>query len=221
MTVSKFKSPRGLKLTIFAPLAFLALGACASPFRADVQRFEALPPAQGQSFAVVASDPELSGGLEFTQYAALVEQRMTDLGYQRSDDPAAAQLIVSMDYDVDKGREKVVADYNPFFATGSYGRRGFYGRHRYRYGFHDPFLFGGQGFSGYGGVRSFTVFTTELDMKIDRKVDGERLFEGKAEAKSRSKNLTYLVPNLVEAMFTDFPGNSGERVRISVAPEKE
>ncbi len=228
MTVSKFTGPKNLKLTIFAPLAVLALGACASPFRADVQRFEALPPAQGQSFAVVASDPELSGGIEFSQYAALVEQRMADLGYQRSDDPAAAQLIVSMDYDVDTGREKVVADYDPFFATGFYGRRGgfygrnrFYGRHRYRYGFHDPFLFGGHGFSGYGGVRSFTVFTTELDLKIDRQADGERLFEGKAEARSRSKNLTYLVPNLVEAMFTDFPGNSGERVRISVAPEKK
>ena len=33
--------------------------------------------------------------------------------------------------------------------------------------------------------------------------------------------LGYLVPNLVEAMFTDFPGNSGETVRISVAPEKK
>lgn len=222
MTASRFKNSKHIKLTIFAPIAFLALGACASPFRADVQRFDALPPAQGQSFAVVASDPELSGGLEFAQYSALVEQRMADLGYQRSDDPAAAQLIVSMDYDVDTGREKVVSDNSPFFATEFHGRRsGFYGRHRYRYGFHDPFLFGGHGFSGYGGVRSFTVFTTALDMKIDRQADGERLFEGKAEALSRSKNLTYLVPNLVEAMFTDFPGNSGERIRISVAPEKK
>ena len=36
---------------------------------------------------------------------------------------------------------------------------------------------------------------------------------------SRSDDLTYLVPNLVEAIFTGFPGNSGETVRISVAPE--
>ncbi|QJB69440.1 DUF4136 domain-containing protein [Parasphingorhabdus halotolerans] len=223
---SKTISRRGLMA--LAPFSLLALSACATPFRADVQRFVALPETTGQSFAVVASDPELKGGLEFAQYAGLVEQRMIELGYQRSDDPAAAQLIVSMDYDVDKGREKVVADYDPFYSNigfGSYygrgfGRRGFYGSHRYRYGFHDPFLFGGYGFSGYGGARSFTVFTTELDMKIDRAVDGERLFEGKAEAMSRSKNLTYLVPNLVEAMFTGFPGNSGEKVRISVAPEK-
>lgn len=206
-------------LTLVAPLALLTLAACATPFRADVQRFVALPNTTGQSFAVVAADPELAGGLEFGQYAALVEQRMLDLGYRRSDDPAAAELIVSMDYDIDKGRDKIVSDYDPFYPSSRFG--GYYGRHRYLYGFNDPFLYGGYGFAGYGGVRSFTVYTSELELKIDRAVDGERLFEGKAEALSRSKNLTYLVPNLVEAMFTDFPGNSGERVRISVAPEKE
>jgi len=39
-------------------------------------------------------------------------------------------------------------------------------------------------------------------------------------AVSTSNKLQYLVPNLVEAMFTGFPGNSGETVRISIAPEK-
>ena len=57
-------------------------------------------------------------------------------------------------------------------------------------------------------------------MKIDRRADGKRLFEGKAEASSNSNRLGYLVPNLVEAMFTNFPGNNGETVRIKVAPEK-
>ena len=56
--------------------------------------------------------------------------------------------------------------------------------------------------------------------KIDRAATGERLFEGQAQAISTSNRLQYLVPNLVEAMFTDFPGNSGETLRISIAPEK-
>ena len=43
----------------------------------------------------------------------------------------------------------------------------------------------------------------------------------KAQALSTSNRLPHLVPNLVEAMFTDFPGNSGETVRISIAPEKK
>jgi len=47
------------------------------------------------------------------------------------------------------------------------------------------------------------------------------VFEGHAEARSRTDELPVLVPNLIEAMFTGFPGNSGERVRITVAPERE
>ena len=82
------------------------------------------------------------------------------------------------------------------------------------YGFHDPW-FGGS------DVRSYTVYTSGIDLKIDRAADGERLFEGEAQAVSTSNRLQYLVPNLVEAMFTDFPGNSGETVRISVKPEGE
>ena len=57
-------------------------------------------------------------------------------------------------------------------------------------------------------------------MKIDNTATGQRLFEGKAQAVSTSDRLQYLVPNLVEAMFTDFPGNSGETLRISIKPEE-
>ena len=51
-----------------------------------------------------------------------------------------------------------------------------------------------------------------------RAADGQRLFEGRAEAMSQTNDLGTLVPNLVQAMFTNFPGNSGEKVRITVAP---
>jgi hypothetical protein len=38
---------------------------------------------------------------------------------------------------------------------------------------------------------------------------------------STSNRLPYLVPNLVEAMFTDFPGSSsGETLRITIKPEE-
>jgi hypothetical protein len=77
------------------------------------------------------------------------------------------------------------------------------------FGFNDPF-FGGP------DVRSYTIFTSGVDVKIDRRVDGQRLFEGKAEAVSRSNRLPSLVPNLVDALFTGFPGNSGETVRITI-----
>lgn len=225
-----------------APAALLSLAACATPFQANVQRFQQLPPAQGQTFTVVAADPSNAGGIEFGQYATVVESEMVRQGYRQAASPASADLIVSFDYSVDDGREKVVSDYDPFGygGYGGYGRFGggfggygspFYRRGFYRgggyygrgfvYGFNDPFIFGGGGFGGYNSVRSYTVYTGGIDVTIERAGTGERLFEGSAEARSRSNDLTYLVPNLVEAMFTGFPGNSGEQVRISVAPEDQ
>lgn len=210
---------------IAAPaLALLALSGCATPFRADVARFQQLPAPQGQSFAVVADDPRLAGGLEFGQYANLVAGRLTQVGYRQADNPGSADLVVRISYGVDNGREKVQSyggyggyGYGPYgagFGGWGWGRGGFYGR-RYMYGFYDPFLFG----PGYNDVSSYTVYTSQLQMKIDRAADGRRLFEGTAKAQSLSNHLTYLVPNLVEAMFTNFPGQSGETVNVTIAPE--
>ncbi len=223
---------RFLKATLFAaPLALLTLAGCAAtPFRADVSRFQQLPPAQGQSFAIKAADITNDGGIEFGQYASLVSARMAQLGYVPAAAGATADLVVSLDYGVDKGKERRVATqdpfYDPYWGFGGYGygrpvlvrtRRGL----AYVRGYYDPFLFGGfgSGFRRGYDVDSFTVYTSGIDLKIKRAADGQNVFEGKAEAKSRSNKLAYLVPNLVEAMFTNFPGNSGETVRISVAPE--
>jgi hypothetical protein len=220
---NKFKSGK-LKLALI-PLMVAGIAACAQPFNARVQRFASqLPAPQGQTFAVVADDPALSGGLEFAQYARLVEAQMAKLGYTPASSPASANLIVRFDYGVDKGRERVRSTgfvdpfYSPWYGYGRrggyYGRPiGYHGRGAWGYGFYDPWF--------DGGYESYTVYTSGIEVKIDRREGGERLFEGKAEALSTSNRLPYLVPNLVEAIFTDFPGDSGETVRISIAPEKK
>ena len=206
------------------PLLLASLAACATPsFKADVSRFQTqLPAPTGESFYVVADDPALAGGLEFALYADEVEEEMQRLGYAQAASPEAASLLVRFDYGVDNGRERIRSTgfsdpfYDPWYRYSPYrsrlAYRGFYGR-PWGYGFYDPW-FGGS------DIRSYTVYTSGIDLKIDRAATGERLFEGKAEAVSTSDRLQYLVPNLVEAMFTDFPGNSGETVRISIAPEK-
>jgi hypothetical protein len=201
------------------PVALLAgLSACATPFKADVSRFTAPLPAAGQSFAVVPEDPKLAGGLEFATYARTVAAEMQELGYVPAASPETADLLVRFDYRVDGGRERVRTDFNggfgafgPWGPWGGWGGRGF---GAWGFGFNDPF-FGGP------NVRSYTIYTSGVDMKIDRRVDGQRLFEGKAEAVSRSNRLPRLVPNLVDAMFTGFPGNSGETLRITIRDDTE
>lgn len=209
-----------------AGLLMLALAACATPFNANVSRYATqLPAPEGQSFAVVADDPALAGGLEFSQYAGLVSQRMQALGYVPAASADSATMVVRFDYGIDKGRERVRStprySYDPFWGPWygyyGYGRGGYWRPYRsglWGYGWYDPWFDNDR-------YESYTVYTSGISLKIDRKADGVRLFEGKAEAVSTSNRLQYLVPNLVEAMFTNFPGNSGETVRISVAPEKK
>jgi hypothetical protein len=220
-------TPLALLKAAAVTLILAALAACAAPFNANVQRFSSqLPAPQGQTFAIVAEDQALSGGLEFSQYAGLVANKLQSLGYAPASSPATADLIVRFDYGVDKGREKVrrtgYSDpfWQPWYGSsryGYYGRPGYYRpfspRGNWGFGFYDPWF--------DGGYESYTVYISGVSMKIDSRADGKRLFEGRAEAASTSNRLQYLVPNLVEAMFTDFPGNSGETVRISVAPEKK
>ena len=185
-------SIRNRVLTFATPLALLALGACATPFRADVARFQAMPAPQGQSFVVQAADPRNQGGLEFSQYAALVsaaaERAGLSPGGQRAQrQPSSSRSIMAST----TGRRRSsprpgFGGYGGFgggyggcgcgwFGYGGFGYGGF-GRPFY-YGWNDPFLFGG----GYPEVNSYTYYTSFLDMTISRTADGQRLFEGKAQ----------------------------------------
>lgn len=225
-------STRNRFALIAAPL-LLALGACSTPFNANVSRFQAeLPAPAGQTFAVVPEDPRNAGGLEFAQYAGIVSAQLQKVGYVPATNPQAADLVVQFDYGVDKGRDRLrnngFADpfWGPGWGPGWGGRWG----GRWGGGWGPGWGGWGPGWGGWGpgfgggwggGVDVVTVFNSGIEMKIDRRADGRRLFEGKAEASSSSNRLPYLVPKLVEAMFTNFPGSNGETVRISIAPEKK
>jgi hypothetical protein len=220
---SKFRALASIALPL-ALVATLGLSGCAEPFNANVSRFHReLPAPQGQSFAIVAEDPRNAGGLEFGQYASMVADQLRKQGYVAGD-PATSDLVVEFDYGVDKGRDRIsMFGPDPFWGPwrgygygrggfGGYGG-GFYGRHGgWGYGLYDPW---------FNDVDVTTVYTSGVDLKINRRSDGKRVFEGKAQAVSPSNRLSYVVPNLIEALFAGFPGHSGETVRISIAPEKK
>lgn len=215
----------------------LTLSACATGFPAQVSRFQAMPAPQGQTFFVVAADPAQQGGLEFNRYAAQVAQALQAQGYQPASAPGAATMLVRLSYGVDEGRREVSVDpfarswyadpfyrggYDPFY-RGFYGRPyysryGYWGpRSAYYYGWDDPYWY-----SPYGRrTDSYTVYKSFVDLDIRRRADNIQLFDGHAKARSTNDNLGVLVPNLIEAMFTGFPGRSGETVRITVPPAKK
>ncbi len=213
-------------LAFAAPLALLAVGGCAENFNARVARFQRLPVPQGQTFAIVPINPANAGGLEFATYAGLVSQHLAQQGYR----PVAggpADMTVQLGYGVGPGQEKVTTNpgfecgYGGFggwgggFGWGGYGRFGGYG------GWGGPgWRYGWGGGFGCPDVESYTVYASWLTMNITR-ADGAKLFEGRARARSTTDALTVLVPNLIDAMFTGFPGNSGQDIRISITPQQQ
>ncbi len=207
-----------LKLAL-AGLVLTALAGCATNFDANVTRFQAQLPPPGQTFAVVADDPGLQGGIEFGQYSRLVAAQLIKIGYVEAPSPDTASMIVRFAYKVDNGHSYTSPSafygdpfWGPWRGGGFYrGRGGFYGGGAWGYGWYNPW---------FDGFDSYTIYTSEISLKIDDHGTGRRLFEGKAQAASTSNHLPYLVPNLIDAMFTRFPGASGETLRITVAPEK-
>lgn len=225
---------RIMKLAAAAAAAVSAIGlsGCAMGLPTQVSRYQAMPAPQGQSFYVVPANPA-NNGLEFARYASLVAQGMQAQGYAQAASPSLATMLVAIDYGVDQGTQEYQEDpsaYGPF-GYGGYGGGPYYSRYGY-YGPRSPYYYGwGSRYGGYGSPfgygdpfynngRVTTVYKSWLDLNIRRNVDRASLFEGHAKARSSTDNLGTLVPNLVTAMFTGFPGRSGETIRITVPPQR-
>jgi hypothetical protein len=224
-------------------VAALGVSACATGLPAKVTRYSALPAPQGQTFFVVPGEG-VQPGLEFNRYASLVSQQLAARGYRPASSTAAADMLVKVGYTVDDGETEYTVDpfarsryqdpfyrgfYDPFYG-GYYGRPyfsryGYWGaRSPFYWGWDDPFWYSSP-YSGYGRayrepIRSYTVYRSELDLDIVRRADNAPLFDGRAQARSQTDELGTLVPNLIEAMFTNFPGTNGETVKITVPARK-
>jgi hypothetical protein len=197
-------------------LAALGVSACAGSITSTVSRYQAMPAPQGQTFFVVPGEGmAANGGLEFQRYAGLVAQQMQARGYTPAASPQSATMLVQLGYIVDKGQVRYVEDpfyrsrlYDPFYYSPFYYPRFGY-RSRFSYGWNDPFWYG-------GGVDSYVEYHSQVDLHIRAARTNQPLFDGRAQARSETNRLDVVIPSMVEAMFSGFPGRSGETVKITI-----
>ena len=208
--------------------AAIALSACAQSITSTVSRYQAMPAPQGQTFYIVpAGGMANNGGLEFQRYASIVAQQLQARGYQPASDSKSANMVVQFGYGVDRGQVRYVED--PFYRS-RYGYGGFYGPYwglyrprfgwgwggAYSWGWDDPFWY------GYGsGIGSYVEYHSQIDLHIRQAVTNAPLFDGRAQARSETNRLDVVIPSLVDAMFTGFPGRSGETVRITIPTRQQ
>jgi hypothetical protein len=180
-------------------ISALLLAACATPFEGEVTTFHEWKHPHGDTIRITPLDERKLGSLEFRQYAGLVAERLQQIGYSVVRDEGASQYVAQMDYAIDSGRTEVQSwPSHAVWYHFSYGH------------YYDPFYYG----AWYSGpeVYSYTVYTRSLSLVIRATPDGGRgkvVYEGRVHSVGSSHRLEEIMPYMVTAMFTNFPGESG------------
>lgn len=203
---------RSMRILVITPVLLL-LAACASKFEADVSRFHRLEQPSGQTIRIEPLDERKTGSLEFQTYASMIAPELDRLGYNVVGPNEDAQLIAKVDYEVADGNT-VVRSYPDHYP-------GYYGYYRPWY---SPWY--GYGPYGYGGsdVRSYIVYPRRLALQIVR-ADLEptdpnyMLYEGHANSQGTNDRLPEVMPLLIQALFSNFPGDSGATDEVSIPLE--
>jgi hypothetical protein len=210
---------RQLTAALALGVAALGLSACAEQLNTTVSRYQAMPAPQGQTFYVVpAGGMAANGGLEFQRYAGIVAQQLQARGFQPATSAQGANMIVQFGYGIDRGQVRYVED--PFYYSrlgygGGFGWGSPFYRPRwgwgggYSMGWNDPFWYG-------SGVDSYVEYHSQIDLHIRAAGSNAPLFDGRAQARSETNRLDKVIPSLVDAIFTGFPGRNGEVVKITI-----
>lgn len=181
---------------------------------ADVTRFSATAQGPAPGRVSIVPSPDQRGSLEFEAYADMVAEELRLHGFQ----PVAADAVPGPDYTVrlDWGvGDPVTQVYSS--PTTLYGGTSIFGsRTGYGIGMGIP-LGGAQRVDSYTQYpKSLRVAMRPASAPPGGMSEPSNVFEGRATTTAGGPGVEAVMPYLVEAVFTNFPGRSGitEEVRI-------
>lgn len=220
MNVSIFAalSRRGVALVAAALLVSGCAGTATVP--GEVTRFHRWENADPRTIAF-RTDPRHAGSLEYASYETYLRERLAALGFS-SAPLADARYQVSIAFSATPQPRRVV----DVWAPGPYGPVPGWGGWRpglhpvyppyFPYSRYDPWW----GFPAAPIVTDLIVWRHEVrvdlwDMRIGP-AGGTKVFEATAAAVARSEALPRLVPALVDALLSGFPGANGVTYQVEV-----
>ena len=188
-------------------LLVLTVAGCAGKLEGDVVTFHQGPLPRGETIQVVPGDPDKQGSLEFEHYAGLIREKLGRIGYTPVGPGEPAELLAEVRYGVSEGLTEIR----------TYDRG--YARYHFYYGrYYDPFYYGFY-HSWEPEVTAYTVYDRTLSMNILRpNEDGSStvLFEGRVQSQGREREIAKVMPYMITALFTNFPGESGVTKIVSI-----
>lgn len=203
-------------IKILSLVAFAAALTSCATVQSDVTRFHTLPPqGSGQTFTIRSASS--SNALEFGTYASRVASHLQEYGWTQSGS-GSADYTVLLDYQMGGSRERQgsvpIMGQTGGGTTYHSGSVNTYGNYGSTYGSYSgtsytPATFGVVGSAPY----SVTVHDRYLDMKI-RDRGGRSVFEGRVVSTGRSADIAAVLPQMIDSLFTKFPGESGKTKRV-------
>jgi hypothetical protein len=199
----------------------LALSGCGTSLRSRVSSFHKLPPEKtGITFAVLPFEWQ-NGSLEFQTYEERVISNLKDKGLEAVP-LEQAQYVVFLAYAIDSGqnvsysypvfRQTGVSSANTSGTVNSYGNRATYsGTTTYT-----P-IYGVVG----SGVGTRTEYKRVVRLEILDKAalaagNIRKVYEGEVVSSGSTGQLSAVMPTLLQALFQDFPGESGQSKNVTL-----
>ena len=190
-----------LTLSSLACGALLVTGCAAPRITNDVTTFhDEIRPA-GETIRVMPADPANAGSLEFQTYATRINEELRKAGYTPVTEPdVVTDLIAEVDYSVATGQSERSGRRTGASVGVGYGSGRWY----------NPWSIG-VSVPVFGGSHPGTpLYHRSLELNIiDADDSQQRLFEGRVVSDGTESALNVVMPHLITAMFTDFPGESG------------
>lgn len=196
-------------MRIFGLISLLALvSACTPTVSAQALRFnKGIELGTGKDFAIMAEGSQ-GGDLEFNHYAELVNRQLQTRGLSQAPSLESADYRVMFSYGSGEGT-RVINNYSTY---GMYGGLGSYG---------SGIGVGGAYYPPHHRSESYQTFDHRFELRI---VDANSramptVFQGRVTTEDSNPNITRIMPCMVLALFSNFPGPDGVEQTVTLPAE--
>ena len=197
-------------LIVFISAAILSACVSSKFVISDVTRhhkFEGVP--LGATFEVIGSDDSQSQSLAFLAHAALVESKLTDLGFTKhASDDQVADIVVTMSWSIEGPSPDVKSSNNSFSYGFGYGA----GYNRLSANLLYPLENRTSTKQLYNRNVELVIYAGDSYSTDER----QRLFEASVVSTGNRPNIDPVMTYILDAIFDGFPGTSGENLMIRI-----
>lgn len=164
------------------------------------------------TISVIASDAEVNNSLEFSHYKTRIEQKLASKGYTIVSSPTEAKYVALVAFGIDEGKSGVVS--TPIFGQTGGGTT-------------TISSYGGSYYTmpTYGMVGSSTQSVTQytraialdiLDAASIKSGKPKKVLESRTKSVGSCSSFAGVFNEILEAMFEDFPGESGKAKTVTM-----